>query len=59
MKEKNNNRYHRDKNNRKRMLQTVICQQIGHSKRNGHISRNMQPSYYESGRNRQSEQTNH
>ena len=42
-----------------RLLQTVICQQIGQLKRNGHISRNIQLAKTESRRNRQFEQTSY
>ena len=38
--------------NHKRILWTIICQQIGQPRRNGHISRNIQPTKTESGRNR-------
>ena len=55
----NNNRYHRDTKIHKRVLWTVICQQNGQPRRNEQIFRNIQPSKTESGRNRQSEQTDH
>ena len=45
--------------NHKRILWTIIYQQIGQPRRNGQISRNIPPSKTESGRNSQSEQTNH
>ena len=48
-----------EKINHMKILQTGICQQIGQSRRNRQISRNMQPLKPESGRNRQSEHTNH
>ena len=54
-----NNQYHRDTKNRKRILQTVICQQIKQPRRNRQISRNMQPSKTKLGRNRQFEHTVH
>ena len=41
------------------MQQTVIYQQIGQPRRNGQISRNVKITKTQSGRNRQSEQTNH
>ena len=55
---RNNNWYHRD-TKIIRILWAVICQQVGHPRRNGQISRNMQPVKIESGKNWQSEQTNH
>ena len=55
----NKNWYHRHTKNHKRMLQTVICQQIGQPRRNGQISRNIQACKTESGRNRKYEQPNH
>ena len=47
MKEENN-WFHRDTKNYKRILWTVICQQIGRPRRNGQISRDIQPSKTES-----------
>ena len=44
--------------NHKRILWIVICQQIGQPRRNGQISRNIQPMNTESKRNK-FEQTNH
>ena len=41
------------------MLQIVICQQIGHPRRNGQVSRNKKLAKTESGRNRQFEQAYH
>ena len=51
-KKRNYNWHHRDTKNHKRILWTVICQQIGQSRRNGHFSGNTQFSKTKSGRNR-------
>ena len=40
------------KKNNKRILWTIICQQIGHTGRNVLVSRNMQPTKTESRWNR-------
>ena len=47
------------KKNHKRIIWTVIWQQIRQPGRNGQILRNAQPSETEPGRNRKYEQTNH
>ena len=47
------NHYHRDLKNGKRTLQTDICQQIEKYERSKHISRNIQNTKTESGRNNQ------
>ena len=39
-------------NNRKRIVWTILCQQIGQPRRNGQVSRYMQPTKTESRRSR-------
>ena len=43
----------------KRLLQTIICQQILQPRRNGQLSRDIQPTKTESRRKRSIEQTDH
>ena len=49
---RNNNWYHRNTKNHKRILWTLICQLIWQPRRNGQVSRNIQPTKTESRRNR-------
>ena len=52
--------YQRDTKNNENIMNTWICQQIGQPRRNAQKkSRNIQPSKSESGKNRQSEQSDH
>ena len=48
MKRKNCNQYHSNTKDYKRILWTIICQQIGQPRRNGQISSNKQPFKIES-----------
>ena len=43
-KRRNNSRYCRNKKNHKRILWTSICQQTGQPRRNGQVSKNIQPT---------------
>ena len=43
----------------KRILSTIICQQIQQPRKNGHLSRDPQHAKSESRRNRSTEQTDH
>ena len=45
--------------NNKRILLTIICQQIWQPRRNGQLSRDIQPTETESRRNRSIKQTDH
>ena len=49
------NRHHRNTKDHKRLLRTIIQQQIWHSRRNAWISGNIQPTKSESRRKRKSE----
>ena len=51
-KRKNNNWYHRNKENHVNTLQRVKCQQIGQPRRNGQISRKIKTAKTEWRRNR-------
>jgi len=45
--------------NHERILWTILCQQIWQPRRNGQLSRDIQPAKTESRRNRSTEQTDH
>ena len=49
----------RNNKNHKRLLWTIICQQIWQPNRNEQLSRDIQPDKIESRRNKSNEQTGH